>query len=31
MSKHVAENDPQKWWMTMYQTQIVTQRKNNER
>ena len=29
MSKHMAENDPQKWWMTMFQMQIVTQRKIN--
>ena len=30
MSKHMADNDPQKWWMTMFQTQIVSQRKIND-
>ena len=23
----MAENDPQKWWVTMFQTKIVSQRK----
>ena len=27
MSKHMAENDPQKWCMTVFQTRIVSQRK----
>ena len=30
LSKHMAENDPQKWWMTMFQTLIVSQRKIND-
>ena len=25
----MAENDPQNWWMTMFKTQIVSQRKIN--
>ena len=30
MSKHLAENDLQNWCMTMFQTQIVSQRKIND-
>ena len=26
----MTENDPQKWWMTKFQTQIVSQRKIND-
>ena len=27
MSKHMAENDPQKWCMTVFQMRIVSERK----
>ena len=27
MSKHMAQNDPQKWCMTVFQTRIVSQSK----
>ena len=27
MSKQMAENDPQKWCMTVFQTRIASQRK----
>ena len=26
----MAENDPQKWWMSMFQTKIVSQGKIND-
>ena len=30
MSKHMAENEPQNWCMTMFQTRIVSQRNIND-
>ena len=30
LSKHMAENDPQKWRMTIFQTQIVPQHEIND-
>ena len=30
MSKNMAENDPQNWCMTMFQTRILSQRKIND-
>ena len=30
LSKYMAENDTQYWWMTMFQKQIVSQPKIND-